>query len=216
MGRGTTGGGCIPCARGAPCSVFAASCRDCDVKICNGRGSEEVHLALYLQHLAETVTSKSAVEEAVNAIGWAHQLAGLPPVVGSPFVKATLGGLQRQLARPKVRKEPITVEMLGALVEKLGVTPSLADVRLAASALLASAAFLRYDELAYLRCCDVTFTGDSMSVHIISSKTDQYREEATVLVARTHSPTCPVAMMEKYYSMAALPPASIRCVYSAV
>ena len=67
MGRGTAGGGYIPCAK--------------------------VHLALYLQHLAETVTSKSAVEEAVNAIGWTHQLAGLPPVAGSPFVKATLGGL---------------------------------------------------------------------------------------------------------------------------
>ena len=34
----------------------------------------EVHFALYLQHLGETVRSKSAVEEAVNAIGWLHQM----------------------------------------------------------------------------------------------------------------------------------------------
>ena len=30
---------------------------------------QEVHFALYLQHLGETVQSRSAVEEAVNAVG---------------------------------------------------------------------------------------------------------------------------------------------------
>ena len=87
-----------------------------------------------------------------------------------------------------MRKEPITVETLDALVEKLGAIPSLADVRLATGVLLAFTAFLHYDELANLHCCDVTFAGDSMSVQITSSKTDQYREGATVLVAQTHSP----------------------------
>ena len=43
-----------------------------------------------------------------------------------------------------------------------------------------------------------------MSVHIHSSKTDQYRQGDTVLVARTNSPTCPVAMMEQYYVQASL------------
>ena len=106
--------------------------------------------------------------------------------------------------------------MLDALVEKPGATPSLADVHLAASALLVFGAFLRYDELANLRYCDVTFAGDSMSVQITSSKTDQYREGATVLVVRTHSATCPVAIMEKYYSMAALPPASTLRVFRGI
>ena len=37
-----------------------------------------------------------------------------------------------------------------------------------------------------------------------SSKTDQFRDGASVLVARTNSATCPVAMMERYYALASL------------
>ena len=43
-----------------------------------------------------------------------------------------------------------------------------------------------------------------MSVHISSSKTDQYRHGDSVLVARTNSPTCLVAMMECYFAQAKL------------
>ena len=58
--------------------------------------------------------------------------------------------------------------------------------------------------MAKLRCCDITFSGDSMAVHIQSSKSDQYRQGDKVIVVRTGSPTCPVAMLERYYSMASL------------
>ena len=44
-----------------------------------------------------------------------------------------------------------------------------------------------------------------MPIHIVSSKTDQFRQGDRVLVARTGSPTCPVAMLERYYSLAAIP-----------
>ena len=53
-------------------------------------------------------------------------------------------------------------------------------------------------------CCDVQFTSQSMSVHITSSKTDQYREGASMLVARSRSPTCPVAIMECYFVAAGI------------
>ena len=131
---------------------------------------KEAHFALYFQYLAETSKSKATVEEAVNAIAWVQQLADHQPVSASPFIRTTLGGLQRQLARPKVQKEPVTVEMLNSMVESLGSCPKLSDIRLATSALLAFAAFLRFDELAKLRCCDITFTESAMSA---SSKTDQ-------------------------------------------
>ena len=165
----------------------------------------EIDLALYLQYLGNTTESKSAVEEAVNAVGWVHQLAGYPAVSGSPFVRIVLEGLQRKLAKPKVRKEPVTSDMMSAMVNSLGAAPSLTDVRLVAACLLAFSAFLRYDELAKLRCCDITFSHTRMSIHILSSKTDQYRQGDSVLVGRTGSSTCPVAMLERYYSVAALP-----------
>lgn len=169
---------------------------------------DEVHFALYLQHVADTTNSRASVEEAVNAISWAHQLAGQPAINTSAFVRATLAGLQRKLAKPKIKKEPITASMLASLVESIGTSPTLAEVRLAAGALLSFAAFLRYDELAGLRCCDLRFTEEHMSVHISSSKTDQYRQGDSVLVARTRTSTCPVAMMERYVHMAEISTAS--------
>eukprot|EP00731_Ephydatia_muelleri_P002572 Em0001g2572a len=124
---------------------------------------QAVHLALYLRHLSESVQSKAAVEEAVHALSWLHEVAGLKP--------ATLSGLRRVLAKPKTRKEPITVDMLKAMVESVGPDSSLMEVRLLAMCLISFAGFL--------------------------SKTDQYREGSSLVVARTWTETCPVSMLER-------------------
>ena len=84
---------------------------------------QEVHFALYLQHLGDATKSRAAVDEAVNAINWAHRLSGLPLVSKSPFVEAVQAGLQRVLAKPKTRKEPVTADMLRSLVDSLSPNP---------------------------------------------------------------------------------------------
>ena len=104
----------------------------------------------------------------------------------------------------KVRKEPVSIEMLQAMVEAAGPTPSLSDVRLLAVCLVAFAGFLRCDELIKLKCKDVSFNEQGMVINIVSSKTDQYREGASLVIARTGTPTCPVSMMQKYCCMAGL------------
>ena len=43
----------------------------------------DIDFALYLQHVGDTTGSKSAVEEAVNAVSWVHHLAGYPSVLDS-------------------------------------------------------------------------------------------------------------------------------------
>ena len=91
--------------------------------------------------------SKATVEEAVNAVAWVQQLAAHQPISSSPFIQATLAGLQRKLAKPWSRKKPITVEMLSRIVGSMGASSALSDVRLAASCLLVFAAFPRYDDL---------------------------------------------------------------------
>ena len=157
--------------------------------------------ALYLQHVGEASRSKSAVEEAVNAVSWVQQISGLQPISQSPFVCATLSGLQRKLAKPRVRKEPVTTDILSALVDSFSQFPTLTNIRLGAIALLSFLAFLQYDEVAKLRCCDIKFTPEAMSVVIRSSKTDQYRQGDVVPVARTGTAMFPVGMMERYYEM---------------
>eukprot|EP00731_Ephydatia_muelleri_P008538 Em0004g876a len=105
--------------------------------------AQDTHIALYLQqHLSESVESTSAIEEAVNALSWLHQAAGLQPVSGAPLVQAALAGFRRILAKPRVRKEPVTAEMLKSMVDSAGPDPSLSEVRLLAVCLLAFAAML--------------------------------------------------------------------------
>ena len=155
-------------------------------------------VALYLQHLADESGSKSAVEEICHALAWVHSTAGLASPSSHPFVKATLEGLQRSLAKPVVKKEPITLEMLEAMVSDAKNSGSLSDLRLVTACLLSFAGFLRFDELINLRPCDFTFNQDMLKIQIVRSKTDQLRQGNEVLLARTNNCTCPVAMLERY------------------
>ena len=164
----------------------------------------EAPFALYLQHVGDSTRSQSAVEEAYNAINWVQKLSGTSPVSESSFVRTVVDGLKRKLAKPKLKKEPVTSDMLTVMVNSLTPSSPLTDIRLVASSLLAYSAFLRYDELSRLRCSDIVFSEGSMKVHITSSETDQYRLGNSVLVARTSSATCPVAMLERYFAAAGL------------
>lgn len=166
--------------------------------------ASEVGVTLYIVHLGETVASRSAIETAVNAISWAHGLAGVPSLASAPLLSTAREGLGRKLAKPVLKKQPVSASMLREMVEALGQGPSLSEVRLVAMALLAYAGFLRYNEIAGLRCCDVSFRVGYMSIHIVSSKTDQFRDGADVVIAETGAVTCPVQRLKQYFRMAEL------------
>ena len=108
----------------------------------------------------------------MHAVSWLHQMAGLTFIAGSPIVQASLGGLRRELANPKKCKEPVTPQMLLAMVEAVGLSPSFTEVHLLAICFVAFAGFLRRDELLKLRCADVVFNSEGMVIQITSSKTD--------------------------------------------
>ena len=178
--------------------------------------AQDTHIALYLQHLSESVESTSAIEEAVNVLSWLHQAAGLQPVSGAPLVQAALAGFRRILAKPKVRKEPVTAEMLKSMVDSAGPEPSLSEIRLLVVCLLAFAGFLRCEEVLKLECADVEFNTEGLVLKIVSSKTDQFREGAALVIARTGLCTCPVAMLERYFHMGGLCSGSHDKVFRAI
>ena len=155
-------------------------------------------MALYLQLLAEQSKSKAAVEEACNALSWIHPIAGLTPPLADPLVKAIREGLQRSLAKPVVKKESITVETLEAIVEDAEGSGTLENLCLATACLLGFLRFLRFSKLINLRPCDVKIAEEIMMIKIQYSKTDQWRQDNEVLVARTANKTCPVALLEHY------------------
>ena len=164
---------------------------------------EVTHLALYLQHLGESKASKSAVEEAVNGLAWVHSMAGIPSPTSSPFIQATFEGLKRTLAKPICakpisKKSPFTVEMLQAIVKDAKKSNTLTSLRLAAVCLISFAGFLWFDELANIQPCDLAIREDHLTIQIPHSKIDQMHQRNEVIIARTGSETCPVAMLEAY------------------
>ena len=82
--------------------------------------AKPMHIALYLQYLVNTVKSKSATSVAVNALAWAHRMAGMESPTENSLVRTVVDALDRSLAQPKTRKEPVTAAMLEELVEKFG------------------------------------------------------------------------------------------------
>ena len=64
-----------------------------------------------------------------------HSSAGLASSSSHPFVKSTLLGLQRSYAKPVVKKEPLTAEMLEKIVDNADQSGSLSDLRLATACL---------------------------------------------------------------------------------
>ena len=105
-------------------------------------------------------------------------MAGLPSVGDAPLVQVTLAGLRSELVQPKMCKEPVTADMLRAMVDLVGQKPSLSDVRLLVLCLVAFAGFMHCDELFKLQCSDIAFGTESMTINITSSKTDQYRKSS--------------------------------------
>ena len=156
---------------------------------------------MYLEEVMKSTGSKHSVEEACNAATWIHGIAGLQSPVEDGTVRAVMEGARRLLAKRVVKKEPVSVEHLQQIVANTDMS-NLGDVRTATLCLLCFSAFLRYAEMADLRCSDVVITEEHMKLVIRKSKTDQYRQGNEVLVARTGNSTCPVKMMEVYLRLA--------------
>ena len=57
-------------------------------------------------------------------------------------------------------------------------------------------------ELVKLQCKDMVFNDEGMVVNICSSKTDQLREGASLVIAHSGALTCSVDMMQRYCSKA--------------
>ncbi|PFX32700.1 Integrase/recombinase xerD-like [Stylophora pistillata] len=148
----------------------------------------------------------SPVFNAVYSIDWAQQMAGLSKISIYPLVSLMVTASQKFLGKPKVKKkDPVTPEILKALVESKRITdksPSLSDLRSVALCLIGYAGFFRFSELSQIKACDVKFFASYASIFLESSKTDQFRDGAWIVIARSDLPTCPVKALEEYVSAA--------------
>ena len=104
----------------------------------------------------------------------------------------------RTLAKLVYKKSPFTVDKLQAIVKDAKRTNTLTSLQLAAICLVSFAGFLQFDELANMRPCDLAIREGHLIIQIPHSKTNQLRQGNEVVIARSSSETCPVAMLETY------------------
>eukprot|EP00731_Ephydatia_muelleri_P012648 Em0006g1542a len=153
--------------------------------------SEELHLVLYTQHLSEElhlVLYMQHLSEELHLVLYMQHLSE---------------ELHLVLYTQHLSEELHLVLYTQHLSEELHLVLYMQHlkVRLLAVCLVAYAGFMRCEELVKLRGCDVTFNAEGMVVKIESSKTDQYREGASLVIAHTGQVIWPVAMMERYCLM---------------
>ena len=72
---------------------------------------------------------------------------------------------------------------------------------------------MRAADVLELRPCDCIVSGEMMKIRTTGSKTDQLRQGDELLVARTKSRTCPVAMLERYMAINHISQDDQRCFF---
>ena len=161
------------------------------------------HVALYLNDLVHENCSKNSIINAFCGIRWGHINSGLLPPTDHPFVKLALEGAKRVSSEftTKNQKEPISLEMISELFDKLGSSKSILDKRFLLLVVLGFAGFLRISELLDIQVKHVSIFKDRAEILLPNSKTDQLREGHIVHIARTDSKTCPVKFLENYLKL---------------
>ena len=163
-------------------------------------------ISRYLIYLYQSGAPYSRMESVFYAIKWRYDCCSKVTVnpCDRKFLQIVLQGLKKLLKKPIVKKEPVTPEILKAIVDKYGSSSNLLHIRLCAMVLIAYSGFLRFDELINIRRCDLDMFVSHVSVFIMKSKTDVYRQGAWVLIGATNTPTCPVLALRRYLSAAEL------------
>lgn len=166
--------------------------------------AEHIHFAIYLTHLLDTGASVHTISSAVYAIKWAHDINGLADPTSSAFVRNLHESAKRLRGRKTVKKDIVSSEMIIELCDTYIGSSDLIDVRDLCMITLSFAGFLRYDEMSSLRCSDISFSQEYVSINISKCKTDQYRSGSEVVVSKGVSSACPYDMLLRYMGLAGL------------
>lgn len=157
-----------------------------------------LHVAIYLSSIIQTANSSSPVINAFYSLKWMHDIYGLRSPTDSKLIQNILEAGKRKLSKSVVKKEPITVSLLKSMYDSLYCERNVKSQRTICACLLAYAGFLRSAELLLIKRSDICFESTYISLFVENSKTDQYRDGAWILIARTGTSLCPVRNLEKY------------------
>ncbi|XP_053378570.1 uncharacterized protein LOC123554439 [Mercenaria mercenaria] len=177
---------------------------------CNGLGRGDIlpakplSVSLYLCSIIQSANGSSSVIAAFYGIKWFHDLYDLKSPTESKLVQNVLEAGKRILAKPVIKKEPITISILFDLHKRLYEENNAKNQRIICACLIAFAGFLRSSELLNILVSDIVFDKEYMGIFMETSKTDKYRDGAWIVISRTGTALCPVVNVEKLIQWACL------------
>ena len=118
----------------------------------------------------------------------------------TPFVKSTLEGARRRLARPVQPKEPLRLENVREIAPRYSASNRLADIRFLAILLIGVAGCFRIGEILAFTIDAFEITSDCMLIYLNKRKNDLFRQRLSCMLARTGNVTYPVTGTEKLLS----------------
>ena len=152
--------------------TFKAFCRWCDAFLppISSLPAAEEQVAIYIISLAKDSKSSGKIQSSINAISWAFYRS-----VCIYLRSLKKEGSIRDTSKPVLKKEPITPDYLKLLVQR-SRSDNLFNMQTLSMCLLGFTGFLRYLELANIKLCDISFENTHMTINIVRSKTDVYKE----------------------------------------
>ena len=122
-----------------------------------------------------------------------------PNLLDGACAKNIIESAKRAKDDPIVKKEPIRTDLIKKIIAKFAAgEASLMNLRIAALCTLGFASFFRFSELSSILCKHIVFLEDHIKVFVPRSKTNVYREENFVYIAKTLSQYGQVSILLRY------------------
>ena len=188
-----------PSTRRAYRSDFDAFRKWCGVRKLNALPASPATFATFLASEAKRGVKASTIARRVAGVSYAHLTAGHVPPGQSEIVKATVRGIRRTIGAAPNRKEPLTAELVRAMVKS--APNNLTGLRDRAVLLLGFAGAMRRSELVGLNVNDLKDTKAGLRLYIRTSKTDQERLGQIVAIAPGKI-VCPVKALRAWMAAA--------------
>ena len=134
--------------------------------------------ALYLVSLIQTASTLSPAITVFYSIKWVHDISDIKSPTDSKIVINVLEAAKRILAKPKNKKEPISVEILMSMYKRSYRFWHLKNQRNICACILGFAGFMHSSGILNIQVADIVFD----QTFIESSKTDKHRNGSWIMI----------------------------------
>ena len=176
--------------------------------------ANSIHVALFLVSLVQSDRSIHVIQSSFCALKHYHKLACYDDPTSHSICLNIMEAAKRISQRPTNKKQPVTVSNIRDIYQHIGgIEANLLDLRNFTIILLGFAGFFRFNEIAQLRRCDISFYSEYMTIFIEKSKTDMYRDGHHSFIAMTNTDLCPVMNLRHYIAKAQIPDESDEFIF---